>query len=57
MGNDVVSEITRFPVANVVKAIAQNVTGIRVPLSGHWIPQEQPQFVIDQLLKFFRNTR
>jgi hypothetical protein len=57
MGNDVISEITRFPVANAVKAIAQNVTGIRVPLSGHWIPEEQLQFVIDQLLKFFGNTR
>ena len=53
MGNDVISEITRFPVANAVKAIAQNVTGVRVPLSGHWIPEEQPQFVIEQLAKFF----
>ena len=53
MGNDVISEITRFPVANAVKAIAQNVTGVRVPLSGHWIPEEQPQFVIKQLAKFF----
>ena len=57
MGNDVISEITRFPVANAVKAIAQNVTGVRVPLTGHWIPEEQPQFVIGQLLKFFVNTR
>jgi pimeloyl-ACP methyl ester carboxylesterase len=57
MGNDVISEITRFPVANAVKAIDQNVTGVRVPLSGHWIPEEQPQFVIGQLLKFFVNTR
>jgi hypothetical protein len=23
------------------------------PLSGHWIPEEQPQFVIEQLAKFF----
>jgi pimeloyl-ACP methyl ester carboxylesterase len=36
-----------------MKKLAQNVTGITVPLSGHWIPEEQPQFVIDQLLKFF----
>ena len=53
MGNDVISEITRFPVANAVKAIAQNVTGVRVPLSGHWIPEEQPDFLLDQLSKFF----
>ena len=35
------------------KALATNVTGITVPLSGHWIPEEQPQFVIEQLAKFF----
>jgi len=42
-----------IPVANAVKAMAQNVTGIKIPLSGHWIPEEQPQFVIKQLAKFF----
>jgi pimeloyl-ACP methyl ester carboxylesterase len=36
-----------------LKSLASNVTGITVPLSGHWIPEEQPQFVIDQLLRFF----
>jgi pimeloyl-ACP methyl ester carboxylesterase len=40
-------------VTDAVKAIAQNVTGIKVPLSGHWIPEEQPQFVIKQLANFF----
>ena len=35
------------------KALATNVTGITVPFSGHWIPEEQPQFVIEQLAKFF----
>ena len=33
--------------------LATNVTGITVPLSGHWIPEEQPKFVIEQLAKFF----
>lgn len=33
--------------------LAANVTGITVPLSGHWIPEEQPEFVIEQLTKFF----
>jgi pimeloyl-ACP methyl ester carboxylesterase len=33
--------------------IAENVTGIKVPNSGHWIPEEQPQFVIKQLANFF----
>ena len=35
------------------QALAENVTGITVPLSGHWIPEEQPKFVIEQLTKFF----
>jgi pimeloyl-ACP methyl ester carboxylesterase len=35
------------------QALAENVTGITVPLSGHWIPEEQPKFVIEQLAKFF----
>ena len=36
-----------------MQQVAENVTGITGPLSGHWIPEEQPQFVIDQLFKFF----
>jgi pimeloyl-ACP methyl ester carboxylesterase len=37
--------------------LATNVHGIIVPLSGHWIPEEQPQFVIKQLANFFgKNT-
>jgi pimeloyl-ACP methyl ester carboxylesterase len=36
-----------------MKILAQNVTGIIVPNSGHWIPEEQPKFLVDQLLKFF----
>jgi len=27
--------------------------GIIVPLSGHWIAEEQPQFFIKQLANFF----
>jgi pimeloyl-ACP methyl ester carboxylesterase len=36
-----------------LQSLASNVTGITVPLSGHWIPEEQPKFVINQLFKFF----
>ena len=36
--------------------LAENVTGVTVPLSGHWIPEEQPDFVIEQLFKFFGNS-
>jgi pimeloyl-ACP methyl ester carboxylesterase len=35
------------------QALAANVTGVIVPLSGHWIPEEQPDFVIKQLATFF----
>jgi pimeloyl-ACP methyl ester carboxylesterase len=35
------------------QALASNVTGVTVPLSGYWIPEQQPQFVIEQLAKFF----
>ena len=40
-----------------MKILAQNVTGIIVPSSGHFIPEEQPQFLADQLLKFFGNAK
>jgi pimeloyl-ACP methyl ester carboxylesterase len=36
--------------------LAANVTGVTVPLSGHWIPEEQPEFVIEQLFNFFGNS-
>src|SRR5215212_2634982 len=35
---------------------AENVTGIIIPDSGHFIAEEQPQFVINQLSNFFGNT-
>jgi pimeloyl-ACP methyl ester carboxylesterase len=41
-----------FPLIST-QPLATNVTGITVPLSGHWIPEEQPEFVIEQLAGFF----
>jgi pimeloyl-ACP methyl ester carboxylesterase len=38
---------------NINTSLAANVTGITVPLSGHYIPEEQPDFVIKKLVKFF----
>jgi hypothetical protein len=32
------------------------VKGAIVPYYGHWIPEEQPDFVIAQLSKFFGNS-
>jgi hypothetical protein len=40
-----------------MQQLAENVQGIIVPNSGHYIAEEQPQFVISQLSNFFgRNT-
>jgi pimeloyl-ACP methyl ester carboxylesterase len=39
-----------------MQQLAENVQGIIVPNSGHYIPEEQPQFVINQLYNFFGNT-
>ena len=36
-----------------LQSLATNVKGVTVPLSGHWIPEEQPDFVIEQLAAFF----
>jgi hypothetical protein len=38
------------------QALAANVTGITVPLSGYWILDEQPQFVMNQLFNFIGNS-
>jgi hypothetical protein len=39
-----------------MQQLAENVTGIIVPNSGHYIAEEQPQFVINQLSNFFGNS-
>jgi pimeloyl-ACP methyl ester carboxylesterase len=36
-----------------MKILAQNVQGIIVPNSGHWIPEERPDFVIKMLQNSF----
>ena len=33
---------------------ANNVTGITLPNTGHFIPSERPNFVTKQILEFFR---
>jgi pimeloyl-ACP methyl ester carboxylesterase len=37
-----------------MKILAQNVTGITVPNSGHFIPEERPNFLTKQILDFFK---
>ena len=36
-----------------MKLLAGDVRGVIVPLSGHWIPDERPDFLIKELAKFF----
>jgi pimeloyl-ACP methyl ester carboxylesterase len=49
--------ITMPTIVYGMQQLAENVQGIRVPNSGHFIAEEQPQFVINQLSNFFgRNT-
>ena len=40
-------------IAYSMKIAAQNVQTVIVPNSGHWIPEEQPEFVIEQIAEFF----
>jgi hypothetical protein len=36
-----------------MKSLATDVRGGSVPFSGHWIPEEQPEFLVSELAKFF----
>jgi pimeloyl-ACP methyl ester carboxylesterase len=36
-----------------MQRLAQNVTGVQVPNSGHCIPEERPDFLIKMLDNFF----
>ena len=40
-------------VADEMRKVASNVTAAIAPFSGHWIPEEQPQWLAAQLLQFF----
>jgi pimeloyl-ACP methyl ester carboxylesterase len=39
-----------------MKSLATDVRGGTVPLSGHWIAEERPDFLTEQLFKFFGNS-
>lgn len=34
--------------------VAENIRNIIVPQCGHWIAQEQPEFLVAQLLDFLK---
>ena len=48
--------ITMPTIVYGMQKLAQNATGITVPNSGHWIPEERPDFVLGQLAKFVGNS-
>jgi pimeloyl-ACP methyl ester carboxylesterase len=39
-----------------MRLLVTDVRGGVVPDYGHWIPEEQPDFVVDQSFKFFGNS-
>jgi pimeloyl-ACP methyl ester carboxylesterase len=41
------------PALYAMKTLAQNVRGIQIPNSGHYGPEERPDFVIKMLGNFF----
>ena len=41
---------------NSMRLLATDVRGGVVPDSGHWIAEERPDFVVDQLFEFFGNS-
>lgn len=45
-------------VEEMMKEVAEDVTGLRVPRTAHWIPEENPTVLTEGLLKFLqRDTR
>jgi pimeloyl-ACP methyl ester carboxylesterase len=51
LGGDLPGSSTFNSIQNL--SLSTNLQGIIVPLSGHWIAEEQPQFFIKQLTNFF----
>ncbi len=41
------------PIENM-KRVATNVTGGVVPECGHWVPDEQPQWIAEKILEFYK---
>ena len=34
--------------------VANNITGMKLPNTGHFIPKERPNFLTKQILEFFK---
>jgi pimeloyl-ACP methyl ester carboxylesterase len=41
-------------VEEMMKEVAENVTGLRVPRTAHWIPEENPMVLTEGLLEFLQ---
>jgi pimeloyl-ACP methyl ester carboxylesterase len=54
LGGDIPGSMTLNSIQSL--ALASNVQSVIVPYSGHWIPEERPDFLLDQLSKFFENN-
>ena len=44
-------------VAGTVRPVANNIETVAVPDSGHWLVEENPEFVTDSLLRFLDGQR
>ena len=55
LGGNIIITTNNIPMKQIM-ALAQNLQVIQVPNSRHYVPEEQPWFVIDQLFKFFGNS-
>lgn len=44
-------------IEEMMREVAENVTGLRVPQSAHWIPEENPLAFTEGLLKFLNLSR
>jgi hypothetical protein len=40
-------------VLNSMKLVTTDVRGGGIPFTGHWIPEEQPVYLLNELAKFF----
>ena len=37
-----------------IQKVANNVTGMTLPNTGHFIPEERPTFLTKQIIEFFK---
>ncbi|MGH9952775.1 MAG: alpha/beta fold hydrolase [Nitrososphaeraceae archaeon] len=44
------------PTMESMRRLAKNVTGVLMPSSGHWIPEEQPRLLAELLVSFFKEN-